>query len=143
MADIHPYPIHNFLMEAHNIAIEAQFIVDSLPNADLAAVERITHQLDAVREIVNSINDPSLPVPTIQGLLELVDGLLSSLEQFINHPPPPANAHVPRESTGLPGRPRLTLDMERALLLHDLGNSWDSIAKAMGTVRSTLYLHLD
>ncbi|KAJ7459642.1 hypothetical protein B0H11DRAFT_1737075 [Mycena galericulata] len=37
--------IHNFLMEAHRISQEAQFIVDSLPNAQLPAVERVTHQL--------------------------------------------------------------------------------------------------
>ncbi|KAJ7149994.1 hypothetical protein C8R46DRAFT_836031, partial [Mycena filopes] len=47
-----------FLMEAHNICVQAQFIVDSLPNAELPAVERSTHQLGAVRQIVVGIVDP-------------------------------------------------------------------------------------
>ncbi|KAJ6603094.1 hypothetical protein B0H10DRAFT_2061067 [Mycena sp. CBHHK59/15] len=39
--------VHNFLMEAHRISQEAQFIVDSLPNAEQPAVERVLHQLSA------------------------------------------------------------------------------------------------
>ncbi|KAJ7300686.1 hypothetical protein DFH08DRAFT_828236 [Mycena albidolilacea] len=35
-----PDNVHNFLMEAHRISQEAQFIVDSLPNAEQPAVER-------------------------------------------------------------------------------------------------------
>ncbi|KAJ7183595.1 hypothetical protein C8R46DRAFT_884066 [Mycena filopes] len=51
-------PIHGFLMESHQICIQAQFIVDSLPNAELPAVERSTHQLSAVRQIVVNIVHP-------------------------------------------------------------------------------------
>ncbi|KAJ7932215.1 hypothetical protein B0H13DRAFT_2227817 [Mycena leptocephala] len=39
-------------MEAHHISVQAQFIVDSLPNADNPAVERSTHQLGAVWRVV-------------------------------------------------------------------------------------------
>ncbi|KAJ7933586.1 hypothetical protein B0H13DRAFT_1856091 [Mycena leptocephala] len=37
--------VHNFFMEAHRICQEAQFILDSLLNAEQPAVERIAHQL--------------------------------------------------------------------------------------------------
>ncbi|KAJ6601829.1 hypothetical protein DFH09DRAFT_900107 [Mycena vulgaris] len=33
-------PVHTFLMEAHNIIVQAQFIMDSLPNVELPAVEQ-------------------------------------------------------------------------------------------------------
>ncbi|KAJ7907768.1 hypothetical protein B0H13DRAFT_2233399 [Mycena leptocephala] len=39
-------------MEAHRICVEAQFVIDSLPNADLPAVERSAHQLGAMRHNV-------------------------------------------------------------------------------------------
>ncbi|KAJ7804318.1 hypothetical protein B0H13DRAFT_1930848 [Mycena leptocephala] len=51
-------PVHTFLMEAHHISVQAQFIVDSLPNADNPAVERSTHQLGAVWRVVAVIDDP-------------------------------------------------------------------------------------
>lgn len=37
----------------------------------------------------------------------------------------------------------LVIDIDRAVLLHNLGLSWDSIAKAMNVTRQTLYNHLD
>ncbi|KAJ7837474.1 hypothetical protein B0H13DRAFT_1651512 [Mycena leptocephala] len=53
-------PVHTFLMEAHHISVQAQFIVDSLPNADNPAVERSTHQLGAVWRVVAVIDDPGI-----------------------------------------------------------------------------------
>ncbi|KAJ7117263.1 hypothetical protein C8R43DRAFT_1091216 [Mycena crocata] len=50
--------IHHFLMEAHKISQDAQFIVDSLPNAEVPAVERVTHQLSAIRTILTTLHDP-------------------------------------------------------------------------------------
>ncbi|KAJ7053201.1 hypothetical protein C8F01DRAFT_996999 [Mycena amicta] len=52
-----PNPLRAFLMEADRISMDAQFIVNSLPNANLAAVERSTHQLGAVRQIVEGLED--------------------------------------------------------------------------------------
>ncbi|KAI0059749.1 hypothetical protein BV25DRAFT_1808530 [Artomyces pyxidatus] len=53
-----PPGIHIFFMEAHQISIEAQFIIDSLPNAEYAAVERICLQLHAIRRVLVHLNDP-------------------------------------------------------------------------------------
>ncbi|KAJ7447926.1 hypothetical protein B0H11DRAFT_1878548 [Mycena galericulata] len=49
---------HRFFMECHQISKEAQFLVDSLPNADSAAVERACRQLSAIRVILIALNDP-------------------------------------------------------------------------------------
>ncbi|KAF7371591.1 Integrase catalytic domain-containing protein [Mycena venus] len=132
-------PVHTFLMEAHNICVQAQFIVDSLPNAEIPAVERSTHQLGAVRRVVAVIDDPAITEDIRETLIADVDKLLSPLEDFLANPPPPPGASLPRVHTGLPGRPRYSLDLQRALLLHDLGNSWTDISHAMGVDRKTLY----
>ncbi|KAJ7234500.1 hypothetical protein B0H12DRAFT_1027960 [Mycena haematopus] len=50
-------PVHTFLMEAQTIMVEAQFVVDSFPNAELPAVERSAHQLGAVQQIVFALED--------------------------------------------------------------------------------------
>lgn len=136
-------PVHTFLMESHNICVEAQFVVDSLPNAELPAVERSTHQLSAIRQIVAIIDDDNITETHREELLAAVNDLLRPLEDFIANPPPPVAAFIPRDHTGLPGRPRYILDLERAHLLHDLGNGYEDIARAMGVSRATLYRHFD
>ncbi|KAJ7899806.1 hypothetical protein B0H13DRAFT_2336854 [Mycena leptocephala] len=45
-------------MEAHSITTQAQCIIDSLPNAEFPAVERSSHQLEAIRQILGTIEDP-------------------------------------------------------------------------------------
>ncbi|KAJ7612597.1 hypothetical protein FB45DRAFT_843087 [Roridomyces roridus] len=75
-------PIHAFLMEAHSITVDAQFIVDSLPNADLAAVERSAHQLGAVRKIVEVIDDDSVTDTVRQ---ELLADSLETYRQIFDH----------------------------------------------------------
>ncbi|KAJ7725804.1 hypothetical protein B0H16DRAFT_1332570 [Mycena metata] len=75
MANANNDPVHTFLMEAHNICVQAQFIVDSFPNADLPAVERSTHQLSAVRQIVVAIVGPEFTERIREELLATVDRL--------------------------------------------------------------------
>ena len=130
-------------MECHKISTEAQFIVDSLPNAETPAVERVTHQLDAIREILTGLTDPHLHGAALDDLISYVVSLMEPLEAFLSHPPPPARAHIPRNQTSGPGRPAYILDLQRAILLHDLGNSWTEVATAMGVSRSTIYNHLN
>ncbi|KAJ7865063.1 hypothetical protein B0H13DRAFT_1898816 [Mycena leptocephala] len=77
-------PVHTFLMESHNICVQAQFIVDSLPNAELPAVERSTHQLQ-FGELLLQLMTP-----------ELRRMLLSPLEDFLANPPPPPGASLPK-----------------------------------------------
>lgn len=136
-------PVHRFLMHCHTITIDAQFIISSFPNADHAAVERITHQLDAIRTILSTLDDETTSEETRNSLLDFVTELLHPLEQFLTHPPPPANSLVPLIHTGRPGRPRYVLDLDRAILLHDLGNTWQGVAYAMGVTRQTLYNRLN
>ncbi|KAF7353177.1 Ethylene-and jasmonate-responsive plant defensin [Mycena sanguinolenta] len=142
MADETEDSVRHFLMECHKISIEAQFIVDSLPNAETPAVERVTHQLDAIQEILVGLNDPYLHGEDLDSLILYVTSLLSRLEDFLACPPLPAHAHIPRQHRSGRGRPAYVLDLQRAILLHDLGNPWDDVAKAMGVSRATIYNHL-
>lgn len=135
--------VHNFLMEAHRISQEAQFIVDSLPNAEQKAVERVTHQLSAMRTILSTLDDPHSDPESLEALMNFVQDLILPLDDFLLNPPPPASTHIPLKRTGGRGRPSYVLDLDRALLLHDLGNTWDDIAKAIRVVRRTLYYHME
>lgn len=134
--------IHHFFMESHRIATEAQFIIDSLPNADIDAVERIIHQLEAIRTILLSLDDPNTSPDEAQQLIYFVSHLLTPLEKFLATPLPPANSNVRCEYTNSKGRPSYVLDLDRAHELHMLGNTWDNIAEAMGVTRQTLYNHM-
>ena len=89
-----PQAVTQFLVEAHHIPTEATLIINSLPNAELAVVERIVHQLDAIREILLHLDDPySLP-EELEELVSHVDNLLIPLETYLASPPPPLNANV-------------------------------------------------
>jgi len=133
---------HHFLMESHRIATEAQFIIDSLPNAETPAVERIVRQLEAVRTILLYLDDPATTQAEIDQLVAFVNYLLMPLEQFLAVPPLAANTNIPREHTSSRGRPSYILDLQRAHELHALGNTWEDIATAMGVTRQTLYNHM-
>ncbi|KAJ6565056.1 hypothetical protein B0H10DRAFT_1929296 [Mycena sp. CBHHK59/15] len=76
--------IHQFFMEAHRISQEAQFIVDSLPNAEQPAVERLTHQLNAIRTILATLDDPAIDAAMLSDLVERLwrDIRKDTLESF-------------------------------------------------------------
>ncbi|KAI0686056.1 hypothetical protein C8T65DRAFT_591476 [Cerioporus squamosus] len=69
--------ITQFYIESHRIATEAHFIIQSLPNAELASVERIANQLDGIRRILLCIEDEHADPEEIEGLIDL-----DSLETF-------------------------------------------------------------
>lgn len=135
--------IHTFYMNSHKILREANFTLLSIPNADRAAVERTTRQLEAVQTILLNLEDPYITEDERCTLIETVASFLTPLQYFLDNPPPPPSSYIPRFFTGLPGRPRYVLDLARAQCLHALGASWVRVAEAMGVARRTLYYHLE
>ncbi|KAF9457876.1 hypothetical protein BDZ94DRAFT_1313757 [Collybia nuda] len=135
-------PFHQFFMESHKICSEAQFVISSLPNAEITAVEQAIHQLGAICTILSNLNDEKTTPEQGAQLMEYVDTLLLPLEVFLSNPPPPPNSGIPLHHTGALGRPTYCIDLNCALLLHDLGNTWKDIAGVMGITRSTLYNHM-
>ncbi len=136
-------PIHQFLIECHNITSQATFIIDSLPNAESAAIEGVVHQLYAIRTILHSLNDDQMDEDDVNRSVTYIDAVLKPLQDFLDNPPPPPSTTLPQIRTGKRGRPRYALDLQRVILLHDLGNTWDSVAEAVGVCKQTLYNHLD
>ncbi len=136
-------PVHHFLTESYSICTQALFIIDSLPNAELAAVERAVHQLYAVRTIFLSLDDLHLNSEDINISVDYINNVLMPLQDFLDNPPPPPSSSLPRLYTGKKGRPRYILDLERCILLHDLGNSWEAVADAQGIARKVLYEHMN
>ncbi|KAF7326242.1 Integrase catalytic domain-containing protein [Mycena kentingensis (nom. inval.)] len=134
-------PIESFLAEADRISMDATFIVNSLPNADMPAVERSVHTLGALQKILMTIEDEDISERVRNEMLSAVQQLLQPLEEFLYNPPPPVRTAIQTEHTGRRGRPRYQLDLPRIHQLHDLGASYDDIAKAMGVGRATIYNH--
>ncbi len=79
----------------------------------------------------------------METLIDYVDHLVLPLQNFAENLPPAPATFVRKEYTGSPGRPQYQIDLDRAVLLHNLNISWDQIAYAMGIVCRTLYQHLN
>jgi hypothetical protein len=136
--------LDRFFAEAHAIMHEAQLTVNALPNVDPFAAERSLRKLATILIVLHGIHPEDLPTDKVALLIKLVNdtslilqGFLDSLEgestqHHRTHPIPMGNQ----------GRPRNTLDLPRALELHDMGNSWDEVAGVLGVSRKTLYRHL-
>ncbi|KAK0447011.1 uncharacterized protein EV420DRAFT_1313672 [Desarmillaria tabescens] len=75
-------PIHQFLIECHNISSQATFMVDSLPNAETTAVERVVHQLYAIRTILHSLDDHQMSDEDINQSRLWLDVRKDSLETY-------------------------------------------------------------
>lgn len=134
-----PDKIHEFLLHADKVVKEAKFLVGSLPNAEEFAVERALRHIYSVFHILSDLNDPHLSAAEIEKLNELLLDTAYPLYDFLRHPPPPPNTGKTFIHTGRPGRPKTHLNLQRALELHEIGCSWDSIAQAIGVTRQTLY----
>ncbi|KAJ7737498.1 hypothetical protein B0H16DRAFT_1730279 [Mycena metata] len=91
--------VHNFLREAHCVSQEGQFIIDSLPNAEQPAVERVLHQLSAIRTILATLDDPYTDTNSISAMETYVTRLIDPLEHFLADPPLPAHTHIPLNTT--------------------------------------------
>lgn len=136
-------PTHKFLIHADKMIREAQFIVDSLPNVEPFAVERALRQLSALHYLFANLEDQWLDQADINRFITLVLDVQIPLQQFQDQPPAPRNVGTTTVRGPGAGRPRYVLDLRRACELHDMGNTWDAIAEAMGVQRRTLYNHLD
>jgi hypothetical protein len=77
-----------------------------------------------------------------ESFIDLVLSLALPLEQFHDAPPPPRNIGTSTIPLMGPGRRPYAPDLDRAIELHDLGNSWEKVAEAMGVHRGTMYNHL-
>jgi hypothetical protein len=77
------------------------------------------------------------------GLLAHVASLIAQCSHFINtfENPEPEARHT-GSGTGKVGCPRHTFDLDEAVRLHALGNSWADVAKVFGVSRATVYNHL-
>lgn len=135
--------VHNFLTHAERVIQDARFIVQSLPNAEHFSVERALRQLHAVHVVLQHIEDDWLMKEEIDGFIDLVFSVALPLEAFRDSPPPAHNTGTTTINSGRPGRPAYSLDLDRAVELHDMGNTWEGVAEAMGVRRRTLYYHLE
>jgi hypothetical protein len=136
--------IQQFLWASDRLMRDARFLLNSIPNVDMLAVQRVVPLLESILGILNDLEDPDLGVEDIASLTASVQGTLTPLRQYRDQPEAffPA-APLPTAPTYGPGRPMMVIDLSRTLELHTMGNSWQDVADAMGVTRQTLYYHLN
>ncbi|KAG8938563.1 hypothetical protein FRC04_008252 [Tulasnella sp. 424] len=117
--------INQFFRHCQMVTREARLIRDSLPNVDIPAARRSVTLLPAITTALDSLDDPWLDPKDIRSAQQEVLENLIPLEQFLSADSPPHD-----------------IDLEAAQELHDLGNSWDSVAQALGTARSVRMDHM-
>ncbi|KAF8584558.1 hypothetical protein K439DRAFT_1660717 [Ramaria rubella] len=77
-----------------------------------------------------------------QQLIEDINNLMRPLEGFLSAPDISSSSGPKKVYTGGRSPPSYQLPLDRALRLHALGNSWKSLAAAMGVSRQTLYTYI-
>jgi hypothetical protein len=133
---------HSFLLHADRVIAEANFIINSLPNVEPFSAERALRNLYSVYHILSDLDDQWLTAGDVDELADHVLDTAEPLYQFLKNPPPPDGPVHTFIYTKRRGRPRFRLNLTRAIELHDLGCTWESIAQALGITRQTLYNHL-
>ncbi|KAG9041672.1 hypothetical protein FS837_011900 [Tulasnella sp. UAMH 9824] len=135
--------INEFLRHCQKVTTDARLLKDSLPNVDIPAAKRSVTLLQAITTALDSLDDPWLEPEDIRSAQQEVLENLLPLEQFLSSGPVGQSTARRRFLySGNAGRPPLDIDLEAALELHRVGNSWDSVARALGTVQSVLMDHL-
>ncbi|KAK6997242.1 Integrase catalytic domain-containing protein [Favolaschia claudopus] len=122
---------------------EARLVIEAIPNAEVTAAEHSLRQLYGVHIVLLNLQDPWLAPSEIDGLIDLVITTGLELETFVNTGPPAHNIGTSTLPPSGRGRPRYAIDLDRALELHDMGNTWAAVADALGVRRQTLYNHLE
>ncbi|KAJ3567916.1 hypothetical protein NP233_g6054 [Leucocoprinus birnbaumii] len=136
--------IFEFLQQTNTIFSDARHLTSTLPNVERFAVERSLRLLHAVKAVSTRLGNQLSSAEDISLLHKIADSLILPLQHYLDtteENPRPQASTIP--SDGTQGRPRFIIDLEHALHLHNLGNTWKSIAEATGVSRCTLYRHLN
>jgi len=133
--------IARFLTEAKKMLREAQMVAEAVPNVNIAAVDRAARQLYGIRLVLRFVDDPFISRPELDGMIQDVADLMQFLEQSAERlaagPVPTPNIILTLQQ----GQPTYNLDLDECERLHSLGNSWESVAQAMGVSRQTIVNH--
>ncbi|KAF9003593.1 hypothetical protein BDQ17DRAFT_482009 [Cyathus striatus] len=136
------------LKRAQRFLQDGKFVLSSIPNADRKVAEHSVRQLQATKSILLDINDSHLlSKEELIHCVFLIDEVLQPLEEFLRSPEPVQMPQATTESernggNSRTGPLRFDLNLDRAIQLHDMGNTWEDIAGAIGVCRKTLYTHL-
>lgn len=126
---------------------QGRFVLSSGPSADRKVAEQVVRQVRAIRSILTDLTDFSiLTSAEIEQVVQMLDEVLDPLNNYLASPPPPPakpHAETVNNEDRRRGRPRYRLDVQRALQLHDMGNTWKDVAQAMGVSKRTMYRHLE
>jgi hypothetical protein len=136
--------IHEFLHAADRLMRDARFLLNSIPNVDMNAVQRVVPLLESILDVLSDLEDPELGFEDIDGLKQTVIASLEPLRQYRDKPQLffPVNLPPRAVDDSNKGPPFFSIDLGRAIELHNMGNSWQDVADAIGVNRGTIYNHL-
>ncbi|KAK7690569.1 hypothetical protein QCA50_005667 [Cerrena zonata] len=116
--------VTQFLAYAQRVINSAQFVVDAIPNVEDFKIERSLQMIGIVKDILQDLDDPWLDDSDIDTMFTAIDNVESPLRDYQAMPPLPRNMGTTTTPSALVGRPSYNLDLEHAIELHDLGNSY-------------------
>lgn len=133
------------LDKVQNLISSTQFFLSSIPNVDNDLGKGLARQLTSSRDLLTDLRDYTLlSKDELRECVDFVDSVLLPLQDHLSHTAQQSEKpEAAKVYTGAGGRPRYEVDLERALQLHDMGNTWTDISKAMGVCRKTLFNHLE
>lgn len=135
----------DLLNKTQKLIDTTRFFLSSVPNVDNDLGVGLARQLRATRDILTDLRDYTLlSKQELQQCVGLVDDILTPLNVHLASSCHTEHARQPEKVyTGEGGRPRYSLDLERILQLHDMGNTWEDIGAAIGVNRRTIFNHLE
>ncbi|KIJ50739.1 hypothetical protein M422DRAFT_245404 [Sphaerobolus stellatus SS14] len=110
---------YHFFVEASKIIHQAQCLA----------------QLEAVRVALHHLDDGLKTPGEQEELISMATHFILTLEALYEDPTQQNSMPLPTQSTGRPGKPSIELDLELAIHLHDLSNTWQEVADALGCSR--------
>ena len=126
--------------------IEQTFKVKCWPNVDGLALRQALHLFDGIEHMLLEIEDLTIEDEDVEGLVLLIQTirppLLTHLHTFSSEPHQGPSTPDEDSNRNRAGRPRKNLDLQHAVRLHNLGNTWKCIAEAIGVSRQTQYNQL-
>lgn len=136
--------LDSIIEESRLICDDASAVLNQIPSCDPNSVECSLRKLNALTSILSApllFQANALQEEIIQELIEYIMKLAALLEEQI---PDTTTRHPETQQTSNRGRgrPSYQLNIASMVELHDLGISWEDIAKSVGVVRRRIYNHL-
>lgn len=137
-----------FLFAGAFLVTDAIFIIQSLPNVEIAAVQHASFQLKTLISALQkfALNDSGLSAWELGALKQNVETLQRQLDAFLcssdTSPAAPTQRKPHVNHQGQAFRPTYVIDLDAIEERRWQGETWEDIATSLNVTRQTLYNHM-